>query len=144
MKLKDIVRDYHSFHEANKNWLVKFDNTEYREDYDLSSPPSYWTGEGEKWHSSQNFSIVPWLTGHTSGSSVFLSFKNERYSFVKLGSCIICDSYFLDWKNPTKEENDYFGMIYGFRIPWGEGLIYKDYGDEYEINKASSVVEDKP
>lgn len=28
--------------------------------------------------------------------------------------------YFKDWKRPTEEEQDYFEMVEGYRLPWSE------------------------
>lgn len=142
MKLKGVVSDYHSFHEANKDWLSKFDNTDYNRNYKDASPPAYWKGLQTDWYDG-DVALVPW-NGKDSEPYMFLRSGRVDYHFNDVPNCVDYSSYFLDWKNPTKEENDYFEMIHGFRIPWGGGLVYKDYGDEYEINKVSSVVEDKP
>lgn len=102
------------FFEQNKDWLDKFDFNDYGENFYAA----WWSGQRDEWDHEDNFYFVP-----DEDVSFSLSYKRKEFCLKEI------DPFFLDWKNPTKEENDYFEMINGFRIPWGEGLLYHSYGE---------------
>lgn len=101
------------FFEQNKDWLDKFEYNDYPAIYS-----AWWSGKRDKWYHEDNLYFVP-----DKDDDFSLCYKRKDFSLE------VIEHFFLDWKNPTKEENDYFEMINGFRIPWGEGLLYHSYGE---------------
>lgn len=106
------------FVELNKGWLDKFNYNSYA---DLPTNPSWWNGN-VSWFNPEGidftfehslyFSFINW--DNKNGDSLILEFDTDEFTENKL------ENYFINWKQPTQEEKDYFEMIEGFKIPWSE------------------------
>lgn len=96
------------FVELNKSWLDKFEHNDYKKD----STPGWWNGNPYSWCDENNSYFIP---DENEGSCAFY----HRLANTELYSEDLVH-YFNNWKQPTKEEMDYYELVNGYRLPWSE------------------------
>lgn len=106
---------YKEFHAANKLWLDSATSKEVSEMAHFSIWKFLTENSGAIFHVShdQGRVVVVFDNNGKYDGFVFFNFKEEPTN-----NKLLALRYFIDWKQPTEQEKDYFEMIYGVRVPW--------------------------
>lgn len=103
-------------------WLLKMDYVDLNPEGAL---PACWDGDIDY---SNPFNLCVVFDCHFTVGWVFYSIDVRDGHIGSDGNQICSDNkpteialqHFVDWTRPTQEENDYFAMIYGHRLPWSK------------------------